>query len=125
MEHYVILCVHEEGPKISNLTEMRENRQSFSDYFINKIKNKLKLKLLAFDLRDHQIQEAILDDTIFSADIEDFTFTKYKDNQIIIFGGRSMKDRKASGRMIRITVESFKRILDLFLYISPIPKPSQ
>jgi len=104
---------------------MRENRQSFSDYFINKIKNKLKLKLLAFDLRDHQIQEAILDDTIFSADIEDFTFTKYKDNQIIIFGGRSMKDRKASGRMIRITVESFKRILDLFLYISPIPKPSQ
>ncbi len=93
--------------------------QSFFD------KEKPKLKLLAFDLRDHHLQEAILDESMFSADIGGFTFTKYKDNQIIIFGGWSVKDRKASGRMIRITIESFKRNLHLFLEISSTLKPSQ
>lgn len=123
MEHYVILlCIHEESPKIFSLEEMR---QLISNGLPIKMESEPKLKLLAFDLQDHQIQEAILDESILSADIKDFTFTKYKDNQIIIFGGRPMKDRKASGRIIRITIESFKRILHLFLEISSTLKPSQ
>ena len=65
--------------------------------------------LLAVDLRDNSVQEAEMPASILYSH-QDFTFTKYKDNQIIKFGGMDEQEREV-GIMIRITVESFKRII--------------
>ena len=64
--------------------------------------------LLAFDLLDNSTQEVKLDRSML-ADFFGFTFTKYKNNQIIKFGGWSKK-AETFGPMVRITIESFKRI---------------
>ena len=69
--------------------------------------------LLAFDLRDHSLQEAKLDQSIF-ANLKDFTFIKYKENQIIRFGGWKEKTN-AFGPTVRITIESFQRKTDFFM----------
>ena len=72
-------------------------------------------KLLAFDLRDNSIQEANLPPSMFPENIIEFTFTKYKDNQIIKFGGGKkdlrVGEKQIYGAMIRITIESFKRTI--------------
>ncbi len=63
----------------------------------------LPTTLLAFDLRDNSIQEVKLDESLFPG-MQDCTYTKYKDNQIIKFGGQA-------NQMVRITIESFERII--------------
>jgi len=60
--------------------------------------------LLAFDLWNHSIQEVELERPLFCFVQESATYTKYKEDQIILFGGRSKK-------MIRITIESFERTI--------------
>jgi len=98
MEHYLILLIHEESSWLG----------------------KGGPKLLAFDLQDHSIQEATLDESMFPVDIQDFTFTKYKDNQIIRFGGY-MEKAKTYAPMVQITIKSLKRILCFPL----TPEPSK
>jgi len=65
--------------------------------------------LLAVDLRDNTVQEAKIkgSESMFNY-IEKYTFTKYKDNQIIKFGGEM--NSRALDTLIRITVKSFQRI---------------
>jgi len=72
--------------------------------------------LLAFDLRDHSIQEVTLDEEMFDSAQESVYF-KYKDNQIIRYGGFS--------DLMRITIESFSRILFMISESHPILQLSQ
>jgi len=77
---------------------------------------------VAFDLNDHSIQEVKLDQSLFSG-IAQFSLTKYKDNQILKFG--DVWD-KTIGPMVRITIESFERIIhDFSMIFSIILKLSQ
>jgi len=66
--------------------------------------------LLAVDLRDSSVQEARVPAHLFFYH-EGYTFTKYKDNQIIKFGGR--KSGGMVNSMARITVTSFQRNISL------------
>ncbi len=69
--------------------------------------------LLSIDLQDNSIQEAEVPHTLFERHSH-YSFSKYKDNQIIKFGG------KEYGRnldlMVRITIQSFDRI-DKFQFL--------
>ncbi len=64
--------------------------------------------LLAVDLYDNSVQQAEAPESMFS-DQEKFTLTSYKDNQIIKYGG--LKDHNPIGDIVRITIESFQRII--------------
>ena len=63
--------------------------------------------LLAFDLRNNSTQEVKLDESVFQYWFHCFeksTFSKYRENQIIIYTGEL-------NFMVRITIESFERTL--------------
>ncbi len=62
--------------------------------------------LIAVDLRDSSMQEARVPEHLFFYH-EGSSFTRYKDNQIIKFGG--LKNGSMVDRMVRITVTSFER----------------
>ena len=64
--------------------------------------------LLAIDLRDNSVQEVPLGGFAYR---EDYTFTKYKENQIIVFGGEQGYQKLRD--LSRITITSFRRMLYL------------
>ena len=72
--------------------------------------------LVAFDLRDHSVQKIKLDHKV-SHRGKMQTFIRYKDNQIIKFGGYSMGSVGYSP-LERFTIESFQRIIPFFIKIS-------
>ena len=64
--------------------------------------------LLAVDLRDNSVQEFETPENL-AYSFENYSFTKYKNNQIIKFGGS--RCRNVLDRLFLITIESFQRIL--------------
>jgi len=64
--------------------------------------------LLAVDLQDSSVQEVHISGG-YSVYFENYSFTKYKDNQIIQFGGRRFG--QIYDTLILITIESFERIV--------------
>ncbi len=61
--------------------------------------------ILAVDLRDNSVKEHDMDDFYHH---EGYSFTKYKNNQIIKFGGK--KDRNVLKEIICIKIRSLRRI---------------
>ena len=61
--------------------------------------------ILAVDLRDNSVKEHDMDDFYYH---EEYSFTKYKNNQIIKFGG--IKDGVVLNDILWITIRSFRRI---------------
>ncbi len=93
MDHYLIAVVHE--------SKSKEDPESLDK----------KVFLLAVDLRDNSIQEAQVPDSMFNNEVG-YTLTKYKDNQIIKFGG--VRCGRPHGDVIQMTIKSFKRIFCFF-----------
>ncbi len=68
--------------------------------------------LVAFDLRDHSVQKIKLDHTVSNRGKLQ-TFIRYKDNQIIKFGGYTMGSVGYSP-LERFTIESFQRTIPFY-----------
>ncbi len=92
------------------------SQASFGHYMIFHKQNSDKSSdLFAFDIRDNSIQEANLNGSALSH-LDWFTFTKYKENQIIKFGYHKNDQRNTTtGVMERIIIESFKRKISFFM----------
>ncbi len=104
MGHYLIILAQDSREKIHHKTQYdEEDSEEIS----------AQSTLLAVDLRDYRIQKAKIPQDMFCL-IEEFTFTKYKDNQIIKFGGK--KDGASIGALIQITVKSFERMTQEFFF---------
>ncbi len=97
MGHYLIVVSHRGK---SEEYESDDDYENIDD----------SVSLFAVDLRDNSIQETQVPKDMFYHQ-QDYTLTKYKDNQIIKFGGE--KENQVSGTVVQIIIESFKRKLDL------------
>ncbi len=69
--------------------------------------------LLAFNLEDHSIQRIEIEDEEFEWH-NNYSFLKYSENQIIKYAWNS-RGQSYDFNLICITVESFERILYIFL----------
>ncbi len=70
----------------------------------------LPARLYVIDLRDQSVQEDTSFQTVFEG-YENYSFTAYGDNQIILFGGE--RSEVATNRMVWMTIQSFNRKLFL------------
>jgi len=98
IDHYLIVFVHQyvsDKPPKDDPEEDEFNKLEF----ISKA-----CFVLAVDLRDNSIQKAELGETF--DEHYDYTLTKYKDNQFILFGGTIGSTNL--GSVFKITVESFE-----------------
>jgi len=100
MGHYLIILVHDES--------LEENDEPVHPEITNESDpEKEPAVLIAVNLRDSSIQEARVPAHLFLYH-QSYTFTKYKDDQIIKFGGRRNNGLVAQP-IVRITVTSFQR----------------
>ena len=100
MGHYLIILVHDES--------LEENDEPVHPEITNESDpEKEPAVLIAVNLRDSSIQEARVPAHLFFYH-QSYTFTKYKDDQIIKFGGRRNNGLVAQP-IVRITVTSFQR----------------
>ncbi len=95
IDHYLIAIVHQ-----SRLDRAESDEEE--KYFDH------RALIFAVDLRDNSVQQTQVSSSIFHEELVDYTLTKYKDNQIIKFGGEIYGG--PSGNVARITIESFERI---------------
>ena len=92
IDHHLIIFVHEDSSNINKSIPQP---------------NKKRTALLAVDLRDYSVQEAEIGNR-FDFHV-DYSICKYKDNQIIKFGGR-LNDKTSFQKIDWIKIESFNRI---------------
>ena len=98
MDHYLVLLLQDSDRKSPQNDDLvgSENEEKPRNL-------ELSTTLLAFDLGDKRVQEVKVDGSLFLG-MQDCAYTKYRDNQIIKFGGPTNK-------LVRITIESFERII--------------
>jgi len=99
IDHYLIVFVHQVSSRDPPEDDPEEDEFNKLEVISN------TCFVLAVDLRDNSIQKAELGETF--GELMDYTLTKYKDNQIIKFGGGYSRHYRY-GSVFKITVESFE-----------------
>ncbi len=83
---------------------------SFGHYMIFYVQNgDTTTNLFAFDIRDNSIQDANGNGEFVLANHCGFTFTKYKDDQILKYGIQYQRGIGPTALIERITIKSFRR----------------
>jgi len=91
----LVVLTHEKRPHKKPDADPRDRPQA------------LQATLLAIGLEDKSVQEAKIDKDIFCYH-DEYTLTRYGENQMIMFGGSHHNN--ITGAMVRITIKSFQRI---------------